>query len=484
MQPESSLLGQQKPKYMSWQILGLLTFVTVIGFENILYPFQNQGLSVIFSWIFLLIAYIAPYGMISAQIGTTFTESGGGLATWVRHTTNDTLGYVVSWMYWSSTLPYLIDVANAIIVSLSWLILGDNTLHRYMSPLWFGIFTFIVILIFIALENVFSQTMEIMSLIGGSAMFIMGMLFVIMAIAGIAKGYHPASDLFNLSAYKPHFSTHYFSTTGLLIFATSGAELGATYIQQVRNPKKEFPKSMWMLVIMTGFLVVFGSFALGVYFDANHLPNDLKMNGAFYAFQYMGQQWGVGKLFLYMYAATQLIFMLAQLAILIDAASRVLSADTAVKYMPKWLLKKNRLGRPINSYALTSGICLFLILLSGTLPDINTIFNWLLNLNGIVSPYKTAWVFVAFLALRAQQDKFNSGFVFIRNKTLAMIVGGWCFAFTFVCATMGFIPQEVRFGTPGFNHQLWLNIISVIVLFGLGFVLPLIAKYTNKEENE
>lgn len=482
MNTEAPMLGQEKPKYMSWQVLGLLTFVTVIGFENILYPFQNQGLSVIFSWIILLITYIVPYALISAQIGTTFTKDGGGLATWVRHTTNDTLGYVVSWMYWSSTLPYLIDVANAIIVALSWLILGDNTLHRYMSPMWFGIFTFIVILIFIALENIFSRSMEIMSLIGGAAMFVMGMLFVVMAFAGVAKGYHPASDIFNLASFKPHFSMHYFSTTGLLIFATSGAELGATYIQQVKNPKKEFPKSMWMLAIMTGFLIIFGSLALGVYFDANHLPDDLKMNGAFYAFQYMGQQWGMGKLFLYLFAATQLVFMLAQLAVLIDAASRVLSADTASKYMPNWLLKKNRQGRPIHSYALTAGICLFLLLLAGTLPDINTIFNWLLNLNGIVSPYKTAWVFVAFLALRMQDDKFQSGYVFIKNKPTALFVGAWCFLFTFVCATMGFMPQEAKWGTPAFTHQLTLNVVSVIVLFGLGFILPAIARHTNKKE--
>ncbi|WKF84322.1 APC family permease [Lacticaseibacillus pantheris] len=478
---DAPMLGQPRQKYMAWPVLGLLVFVTVIGFENILYPFQNQGLSVIFSWIFLLLAYIVPYALISAQIGTTFTQDGGGLATWVRHTSGDTLGYVVSWMYWSSTLPYLIDVSNSVIVTISWLWLGNNTLDKHMSTLWFGIFTFLVILIFIILENVFSRSMEVMSLIGGAAMFLMAVLFVVLAAAGIAKGYHPASNLFDLSAYKPHFSTHYFSTTGLLIFATSGAELGATYIQQVRNPKKEFPKAMWMLAIMTGFLIIFGSLALGVYFDANHLPNDLKMNGSYYAFHYLGQQWGVGNLFMYMFAGTQLVFMLAQLAVLIDAASRVLSADTAARFMPQWLLKKNRQGRPIHSYVFTASLCLFLLLLSSTLPNINTIFNWLLNLNGIVSPYKTCWVFFAFLALRAQSDKFQSGYTFIKNKAGAMVVGGWCLLFTFVCAMMGFMPQEAAWGTHAFNHQLLMNGVSVLVLFGLGFVMPMIARYEAKK---
>ncbi|MEE1524983.1 MAG: amino acid permease, partial [Lacticaseibacillus paracasei] len=30
-------------RYMSWPVLSLLVFITVIGFENIFYPFQNQG---------------------------------------------------------------------------------------------------------------------------------------------------------------------------------------------------------------------------------------------------------------------------------------------------------------------------------------------------------------------------------------------------------------------------------------------------------
>ncbi len=134
-------------KYIKWPTLALLTFVTVIGFDDIIYPFQNQGLSVVLSWTFMLFTFVIPYELIAAQMGSTFTENGGGLATWVRRTSNDTLGYWTSWIYWSSTLPYLVDVANSVIVALSWLVLGNNTLGDHMSNFWFGLFTFAVILI-------------------------------------------------------------------------------------------------------------------------------------------------------------------------------------------------------------------------------------------------------------------------------------------------------------------------------------------------
>lgn len=480
-------LEPNKKHYMSWPVIALIDFVTIISFENIFYPFQNQGLSVVISWIFLLFSYVIPYALISSQMSLTFDNQAGGLASWVKYSTNDTLGYWTSWMYWVQTVPYLVDVSNSVIVSFSWIILGNNSLDKKMSTFWFGILTFVIILIFILLENRLKNSLEILSLLGGGAMFIMSVLFVVMAAWAVIHGHHHiATQPFNWSSFKPSFSLNYFSTTGLLIFAMSGAELAAPYVSQMKNPKRDFPKAMWMLAIMTGFLTIFGTLALSMFFNAHTVQYDkkFKMNGPYEAFQLLGQSLGMGKSLMYIFAVVQALFMMAQLAVLLDASSRVFAGDVGDKFMPKWLTKKNKNGRPVHSYTLTVGLSLFLLLLTGTLPSIHSIYNWLLNINGIISPYKTCWVFVAFVAMRLQQEKFTSGYVFIKNKTGALIVGFWCLIFTFICATLGFIPQNVAIGTSEFNHQLWMNIITVIVLFGLGFLLPWLRKREAKKNGE
>ncbi|MFT9410554.1 APC family permease [Liquorilactobacillus hordei] len=462
--------------YMSWPVIALLDFVTIISFENIFYPFQNQGLSVVVSWIFLLFAYVIPYELIVSQLSLTFDNQSGGLASWVRHGGNDTLGYWTSWMYWIQSVPYIVDVSNSVIVSFSWMVLGNNTLGDRMSTFEFGLLTFIIILAFILLENLIKNSLEVLSLIGGGAMFIMSLLFVLLAGYALMNGVHIATQPFNWGSFIPHFSLKYFSTTGLLIFAMSGAELAAPYIVQMRDPRHEFPKAMWLLALMTAFLTIFGTLSLSIFFNANAIPHDFKMNGPYYAFSLLGTELGVGKLLMYIFAVVQAIFMMAQLAVLLDASSRVFAGDVADKFMPSWLTKKNKKGLPVNSYLMTTGLSLFLLLLTGTLPDINTIYNWLLNINGIVSPYKTCWVFFAFLAIRWRAKDFHSDYVFIRNRKLALIVGGWCFLFTFVCATLGFIPQDANFGTKSFDHQLLMNFITVLILFGVGFLLPYLRK--------
>ncbi len=78
-------------KYTPWLVLTLLDFVTIISFENIFYPFQNQGLSVVVSWIFMLFVYVIPYELIVSQLGLTFDQQAGGLASWIRRGTGNDL---------------------------------------------------------------------------------------------------------------------------------------------------------------------------------------------------------------------------------------------------------------------------------------------------------------------------------------------------------------------------------------------------------
>lgn len=315
-------------------------------------------------------------------------------------------------------LPYIVDVANSTIVSYSWLILGDGSLSSRMSSFWFGVWTFVIILVFILLENLLKKSLEVMATIGGWAMFGMTILFVVMTGWTLLNGGKIATQPFNLKAFIPDFSLSYFSTTGLLMFAVCGAELVAPYLKRMKEPNRDFRKAMYLIAFMTAFLTVFGTFSLSIFFDANNLPHDLKMNGSYYAFQLLGERMGMGNVLMYIFAIVQAIYMMAQLAVFLDSTSWVLAADTAERFMPKWMRKRNKNDRPIHSYVLTTGLTLFLLLLSGTLPDINAVFNWLLNLNGIVFPFKNCWAVLS-LHRRASQTGQISISLCLHQKTKA-----------------------------------------------------------------
>lgn len=464
--------------FISWPVLALMDFVTVIGFDDIIYNFQNQGLGVVTSWIVMLFIYVLPYSLIVGHLGSVFSKEGGGLTSWMRGTSGDGVGYFAAWFYWVVGLPYIVDVANSVVVAFGWMINGNGSMQDHMSNAMFGLLTTVIFVGFIFLEHIFkNRSLEIMSTIGGGAMFLMTVLFVFMTFVALFTGGHIATQPFTPKAFLPKIDTHFMSTLGLLIFAMNGSELVAPYVTDMKNPKKDFPRAMMMVAIMTIFLTVFGSFSLGVFFNAHHLPNDLKMNGSYYAFLALGKQFGWGKGLMYVFAVVQAIYMCAQLAVLLDAGTRVFLGDISKKYMPKQLSKLNKDGLPINGYWMTTIICAVIMLAAGFLPEINDIFNWLLNLNGIVSPFATCFIFWAFMMVRLHSDRYDTPeYTFVKNDRAGFWVGLWMFAITFVSAVYSFAPVDAKPGTELYTRELVMNIAATFGLAAIGVVMPWIAK--------
>ena len=467
---------KEEKNYISWPVLALMDFVTVIGFDDIIYNFKNQGLGVVTSWILMVFLFVIPYEMIVGHLGSVFSDEGGGLSSWVRRTFGDRWGYIAAWIYWVVGLPYIVDVANSMVVSFGWFFTGNGDIQSHMSNSMFALLTAIIFTAFIFLQHKFENSLQWLGVLGGGAMFIMTVLFVIMAFVYMGQGHQAHTQPWNLKAFIPKFDFHYLTTWGLMIFAMNGAEYIAPYITKMKHGARDFPKAMWMLALMTAFLTVFGSLGLGVFFNAHHLPVDLKMNGSYYAFKVMGDEFGLGNIFLYMFIITQAVYMMAQLAILVDAGTRMFLSDTAKQYLPSKLTKLDKNGLPINGYWLTTGICTAILVMSATLPNINSIFNQLLNLNGIVSPFATCFVFASYIYTRDHQDKYPSEFVYVKNPKLGSLVGWWCFLITFIFACFSVFQVDETPGSVAYWHTIALNLIEPALMLLLGLLLPLIAK--------
>ncbi|WP_192917941.1 APC family permease [Companilactobacillus halodurans] len=474
-------LGTEK-KYISWPVLALMDFVTVVGFDDLTYNFQNQGMGVITSWIIMILLYVVPYSLMVGQLGSTFDDDGGGLTSWVRETSGEFLGYFAAWTYWAASIPYVVDTANTIAVALGWVVYGNSKLQTQMSNSHFALFTLLIFVFFIFIQSRFERSLEILSTIGGIAMFGMTVLFVIMTVTALSMGGHIATKPLTLHTIVPTFNLHYLTTLGFLIFAINGAERIAPFVTKMRNPNRDFPKAMIMLSVMTGFLTIFGSFSLGVFFNAYHLPDDLKINGSYYAFQALGQRFNIGNTLMYLFAFTEIFYLAALLAVLLNAMTRMLISDTGNKYMPQFLRKTNSAGLPINGYLLTVGLSAFIMFLGILLPNMKDIFNWLLNLNGIISPGVTCWIFWSFIKVRMNDDKYHSGYVYIKNKTMSLAVGWWCLILTGVATIAAIGPQDVPFGSSMWWYELVINFVAIIVLVGLGFILPYITKRERRSQ--
>lgn len=472
---------ENQKKNLLWYNLAIMAFVSVWAFGNIVNNFANQGLTVIVSWILIIGLYFVPYALMVGELGSVFKESKGGVSSWIRGTFGTTLAYFAGWTYWVVHIPYLAQKPQAALIALGWTVKQDGNFIKDMNPMTAQLLTLAVFLLFLWIASRGITSLKVIGTIAGTSVFVMSLLYVVLMLAAPAiRGIQPAAVDFSIKKLVPNVNFSYFTTLSMLIFAVGGSEKISPYVNNMKKPSKDFPKGMIALATMVAISALLGSIAMSMMFDANNIPSDLKMNGQYYAFQILGEYYGVGKLFIVIYALANLLAQISALVFSIDAPLKVLLADGDKNFIPKALTKTNKYGAPINGYIMTAVLVGILIIVPALgIGDMNSLFDWLLQLNSVVMPMRYLWVFLAFIGLKKAADKYKSEYKFVKNDKFAMIIGIWCFVFTAFACIMGMFPNNIEAFSGQWCFQVSLNVVTPFILIGLGFILPIIAKKTN-----
>ncbi|MCT6891566.1 MAG: APC family permease, partial [Lactobacillus sp.] len=302
-------------------------------------------------------------------------------------------------------------------------------------------------------------------------------LFIIMMFAAPMINPHANFNTvnWNWQNFVPDFNIKYFTSLSILVFAVGGAEKISPYVNKLKNPSKNFPKAMLGLAGMVMISAILGTIALALMFDpktVNGNLNEYISNGPYIAFQKLGEYYGVGGLFLYIYAWCNVIGQFSALVISIDAPLRMLLGGKEAKdFIPKKLLKVNKHGAYINGIWMIVILSGGIIALQAVMPDAQAVMAQLVKLNSIVMPMRYLWVFIAYLALRKQHEKFHKGFdnyQMTKHQWLAYIAGLWGLAVTIACCLMGMYSSD--------PFTLCLNIATPVVLLLLGLIMPTIRR--------
>ena len=471
---------------LTWNNIALMGFVIVWGFGNVVNNFANQGLTVVFSWIFMIALYFVPYALMVGELGSAFKDSQGGVSSWIKETTTPMLAFLAGWTYWVVHIPYLAQKPQSLLIAFSWALSPSGeyaTLLKQLNPI---ILQSIVLAIFLVFLYVATKGLKILKVVGniaGTSMFVMSLLYIVLGLAAPAITGEVATPDITVSSFVPKFDFAYLTTLSMLVFAVGGAEKISPYVNNTKEPSKNFPKGMLVLAGMVAVCALLGSVAMGMMFNANAIPEDLKMNGQYYAFQLLGEHYGLGNIFVIIYGLANAAAQLSALVFSIDAPLRVLLGEADERFIPKALTKTNKNGVLVNGYIMTAILVSTLIIVPALgIGNTNELFNWLLQLNSVVMPMRYLWVFVAYMGLKKAANKFSTEYKFIKNPKIGFLVGLWCFAFTTFACVMGMFPTNVDAFSGEWIFRVALNVMTPIILMGLGLILPMIAKKTNNKE--
>lgn len=477
----------EQNRNLTWRNIALMGFVSVWGFGNVVNNFANQGLSVVFSWIFMIALYFVPYALMVGELGSAFKDSQGGVSSWIRQTTTPMLAFMAGWTYWVVHIPYLAQKPQSLLIAFSWAISPSGelaTVLKELNPLILQSMVLAIFLIFLYVSTKGVKILKVVGNIAGTSMFVMSLLYIVLGLAAPAITGEVATPDITINSFIPKFDFAYLTTLSMLVFAVGGCEKISPYVNNTEEPSKNFPKGMLVLAGMVAVCALLGSVAMGMMFNANDIPKDLMMNGQYYAFQLLGEHYGLGSLFVVIYGLANAAAQLSSLVFSIDAPLRVFLGEADSRFVPKALTKTNKDGVLVNGYLMTAVLVSILIITPALgIGNTNELFNWLLKLNSVVMPMRYLWVFLAYMALKKASDKFVTEYKFIKDPKLGFLVGLWCFGFTAFACVMGMFPADIPAFSQEWIFRVSLNVLTPIVLMGLGLVLPVIAKKTNNENS-
>jgi amino acid transporter len=248
-------MSEAKPKKKFKLFSAILSVICVVFVAEAAAPVAAIGNSQYFWWIFLIIAFLLPYGLIASELGTTY-EGEGGIYDWVTKAFGHRMGSRTAWYYWINFPLWMASLA-VICPELVRIVTGKTpgTLASIVIEL-----AFIWIIVFIS----FHPVSDSLWILNGAAFIkvflalLVGGLGIYVAVTkGVANEYTAASLL-------PSFDLNSLSFISVILFNFLGFEVVCTFAPDMENPKKQIP-----LAIVTGGLVIaaiyiFSAFGIGV----------------------------------------------------------------------------------------------------------------------------------------------------------------------------------------------------------------------------
>ena len=226
---------EKKKKFKLFDAILATVCITLVA-ESVM-PTAAIGNSQYFWWIFLIIAFCIPYGMISAELGTTY-QSEGGMYDWVKKAFGAKWASRVAWNYWVNFPLWIASLAVAVTDVIAGIM--DMELSLGMILLLQLGYTWLVS--FLGTQRI-GESKWIVNIGTFFKIFFMVALGALGIYVYVKTG-ESANPITSTADLLPTLDLAGLSFLSVIIFNFLGFEVVATFAEDMENPKKEIPKAL------------------------------------------------------------------------------------------------------------------------------------------------------------------------------------------------------------------------------------------------
>jgi amino acid transporter len=252
--------ADQKPQLRRamgfWDVL-LFNIAAVLGPRWIAAAAHN-GTSSISLWILAALLFFVPTALIILELSTRYPAQ-GGLYVWSKEAFGDFHGFVTGWSYWIYTFFYFpgllaASVAMSVFIggpSFAWL--ADNKAYTLGTSL-------ITLAIAVALNIVGLNIGKWLQNAGGIGTYVP--LLMLLGIGGYIALHHGSVTQFTWKSTLPHWNLSTVNFWSQIAFAFTGMELVCSMSEEVREPRRTFPRAIYASAVLIGVIYILGTVAV------------------------------------------------------------------------------------------------------------------------------------------------------------------------------------------------------------------------------
>ncbi|MFD5522147.1 APC family permease [Streptomyces sp. NPDC127066] len=439
---------------LTWLTLALMTTASVASLRAAP-TMAVYGLACVFLYLVPAIVFLLPTALVSAELASGWN---GGVYRWVSEGLSKPLGFLAVWCQFAMTIFYYPSLLAFVASTIAYII--DPALASS------GLYTAIVIVVLYwtgvwvssrgtkALAGLSSWGLVIGTLVPGTILVVLGMVF-------LAQG-NPSAAPMTASHLLPAWTG--LASLVLIVnnfLSYSGMEMNAVHVSSLKDPAKEYPKSMFLAMGLVLLIFILPALAISWVVPADQTSLTAGVMQAFDAFfSYFDIGW-MTPIAAVMLISASLAGMLTWLA---GPSKGLLEISRSEGYLPPFLQQLNRFGIQQN-ILVTQGVVTTVIALGyAFIPNVSNVYWIFSTITTQVYLIVYLLMFVAAIRLRKNQADHPRGYR-VPALNLVCVVG---FLASAAAMVIGFVPPS-QFGG---NSVLLYVIIIGSGLGVLGLLIP------------
>ena len=439
-----SAAPKKKAATLSMMGMAILIVTTVLSLRG-LSSQAEFGYTSIFWYILAAIIFLIPFSLVCAELASTYTKD-GGLFRWCAEAFGPRWGWSAMYMEWMVVLIWFPAVLMFAAVALAY-VFWPESFDQHLAAN--KIYTLCIVLgvFWLSTFNTFRgiKSANKLSTLGGLfGTIIPGAILIILGIIYVCTGGHNFIDV--QQPFWPDFKKYETIVLAASIFLFyGGMEMQAVHVNNMPNPAKTFPKSVFLAVIVILVIFIAGTLAIGFVEpakDINLLASLLVAYNSLWA--HLGVPW-LGNVI----AAFITFGVIGQVSVIIAGPSTGILAVGKSGYLPKALQKTNKNGIQTPLLWIQGIWVTILSLVLIILPSVESAYQILSQMSTILYLIMAIIIYGAFIRLRHTEPNVKRGFKVPGGNFVKWLIGIVGIIGAILATILSFLPpSQINTGSP------------------------------------